>query len=233
MSATRRAFAAAVAVLCVAASLALAAAPAPAAEAAAACPAPPVTVTVLPGPIGTSGPVPLTVTDAVTRRVAIVPRRAGPPRNAAELARLEEKAARTDLALYTMYLADFRVPRKQLSGVGYGEVVAPEGSTVAAVTLVPTERRGFRAGDTAEVAPFAYDAQTTFAPLSLVVNSSGERSSYAYDGIEGGVTIRALDARSICLDMDVTFTYQGRPIATVVGTVASPVVRADDAFFYT
>ena len=197
------------------------------------CPTPPVTVTVLPGPIGTSGPAPLTVTDAVTRRVAIVPRPSGPPRDAAALDRLQEKAARTDLALYTMYLADFRVPRPPLRGSGFGEVTAPEGHTVAAVTLVPTERRGFRVGDAAEVSPFAYDAQTTFAPLSLVTNSSGARSSYAYDGVEGGVEIRALDARSICLDMDVTFTYQGRPIATIVGTVASPVVRADDAFFYT
>lgn len=234
MRTSGRSFGAIIATALGATALVLAPAPVRAADDAdATCPTPPLTVTVLPGPIGTSGPAELAVTDAVTRRVAIVPRPSGPPRDAAALERLQEKAARTDLALYTMYLADFRVPRSALRGAGFGEVAAPDGHTVVAVTLVPTERRGFRAGDTAEVSPFAYDAQTTFAPLSLVTNSSGERSSYAYDGIDGGVEIRALGARSICLDMDVTFTYQGRPIAKVVGTVASPVVRAADAFFYT
>jgi len=197
------------------------------------CARPPLTVTLLPGPIGTTGPTEFAVTDAVTRRVAIVPRTGGAARDAAELERLRAKAARTDLALYTMYLADFTVPRKELKGFGFGEITAPAGKTVAAMTIVPTEKRGFREGDVAEVSPFAYDATTTFAPLSLVTNSSGVHSTYAYDGIDGGVTIRELDAKSICLDMDVTFTRGDTPIATIVGTVASPVVKADPSFFYT
>ncbi|MBM3660643.1 MAG: hypothetical protein FJW95_14240, partial [Actinobacteria bacterium] len=69
------------------------------------CRRPPLTVTLLPGPIGTTGPTEFAVTDAVTRRVAIVPRPAGPARDAAELDQLRAKAARTDLALFTMYLA--------------------------------------------------------------------------------------------------------------------------------
>jgi len=217
---------------------AIAIAPGPARPAAAAdrstlCRTPPLTVTVLPGPIGTAGPADLAVTDAVARRVPIVPRPADAPRDPATVARLQKKAARTDLALYTMYLADFPIPRAELRGGGFGEVVAPAGRTVVAVTVVPTARRGFRAGDVAEVAPFAYDATTTFAPLSLVTNSSGTRGTYAYDGVEGGVEIRELTEKAICLDLDVRFTRSGRPVASARGTVEAPVVRAAPSFFYT
>lgn len=208
-------------------------APTAAAAGARTCPAPPLQVRILPGPIGTTGPADFAVTDAVARRVPIVPRPAGATRDPATLDRLRAKAARTRLALYTMYLADFPVPRSELAGAGFGEITAPMGRTVAAVTVVPTKKRGFVAGDVAEVAPFSYESTTTFAPLSLVTNSSGARSSYAYDGITGNVTIRALTEKSICLDMDVAFTRGGQTVASAVGTVKAPVVEAAPAFFYT
>ena len=205
----------------------------PAGAASSACPKPPLEVTILPGPVGTTGPTELAVTDAVARRVPIVPHTDTTKTDRTTLDRLEAKAATTDLALFTMYLADFDVPRRDLRGYGFGEVSAPEGKTVAAVTVVPTERAGFRAGDVAEVAPFEYDATTTFSPVSLVVNSSGMLSTYAYDGVEGAVKIRKLTKRSICLDMDVVFTRRGEPVASVVGAVKAKVVKADPTFFYT
>lgn len=197
------------------------------------CAKPPLTVTVLPGPMGTTGPVDFAVGDAVARRVPIVPQPPDARRDGATLERLEAKAARTDLALYTLYLADFTVPRKELTGFGFGEITAPDGRTVAAVTIVPTEKSGFAQGDTAEVAPFEYESTTTFAPVSFVVNSSGKRSTYAYDGIIGGVEIRRLTDTSICLDVDVAFTRAGQTVASATGTVKAPVVKAAPTFFYT
>lgn len=198
------------------------------------CRKPPVDVTILPGPVDADGPTELTVTDAVARRVPIVPDRdtdaVGDPD---ALEKLRDEAARTDLALFTMYLADFRVPRKELAGFGFGAVSAPDAKTVAAVTIVPTETRGFRAGDRAEIAPFEYDATTTFAPLGLVVNHSGTPSTYAYDGVEGGVKIRKLTDKAICLDIDLAFTRDEETVASAVGAVKAPIVRAPRSFFYT
>lgn len=216
-----------------AAAVAVAIRDAPPVHAASKCPTPPLEITILPAPVGVTGPAAFEVTDAVTRRVPIVPRPSGARIDAEELDQLREEAAETDLALYTMYLADFDVPRKELKGFGFGDVSAPDGKTVAALTIVPTEKNGFEAGDVAEVAPFEYDATTTFAPLSLVVSSSGEQASYAYSDVEGKVKIRKLSERSICLDFDVTFTLNDRAVASVEGAAKSPVVRSAPTFFFT
>lgn len=229
----RAARAPAVLLLALAVGLALVVVTPDPAPAAGRCPSPPLEVTILPGPVGTTGPTPFTVTDAVARRVPIVPRRASTTAGPDELRVLQERAAKTDLALFTVYLADFAVPRKELRGFGFGEVIAPEGRTVAAVTIVPTEKDGFAAGDVAEVAPFEYDATTTFAPMSVVVNSSGERSLYAYDGVEGNVRIRRLTDKVICLAIDVSFTRGGETVASAKGAVKAPVVRSSPTFFYT
>lgn len=203
------------------------------------CPQPPVTVRIQPGPVGTTattagGAAEFRVTDAVARRVPIVPVTAGgTARDATELRRLERKAARTRLALYSLYLADFPVPRESLSGFGFGDVTPPTGKTVATLTVVPTRKQGFRPGDVVGAGSLGYDTTTTFAPVSLIVTTSAPRASTSYDAVSGQVTIRELTAKAICLDMAVTFTRNGTPVSSATGVVRAPVVKADPRFFFT
>ncbi|MFA5883734.1 MAG: hypothetical protein WDA60_07780 [Acidimicrobiia bacterium] len=203
------------------------------ADAALKCPKPPLTVRIQPSQTGANTPADLRVTDVVARRVPIVPRPFGATSDAKTLARLRAKAADTSLALYTLYLADFAVPRADLTGSGFGEVTAPAGKTVATMTIVPTRKTGFEDGDVVQAEPFRYESTTTFAPLSLTVSTSGDRSLSAYDAVRGDVEIRELGPTVICLDMDVTFTRGRQPVASIIGTARAPVVRSADSFFYT
>ena len=114
-----------------------------------------------------------------------------------------------------------------------GTAAPAGGAPVAAVTIVPTRKAGFEAGDIATAGPFGYESTTTFAPLSLVVNTSGTRATYAYDAAKGAVKIRELGPRSICIDFDLAFSRGGQVVASATGRARARVVKAAPSFFYT
>lgn len=170
-------------------------------------------------------------TDAVARRVAILPgEMAFDP---ADLSGLEKKAGVTPLALYTLYLADFEIPRTELSGVGFGQITPADGQTVGAITIVPLDEGGFAQGDTAVDGKFGYDLTTTLTPVGVTVFADGDTTGQAYTDTTGQVEILQLDDKTICMDFDLTFENQGETVYAAKGTVLAPVVRSADAFFYT
>jgi hypothetical protein len=173
------------------------------------------------------------VTDGVARRVPLVPRPPGSTTSdPKELVRQREEAASTDLALYSIYLADFHIPRRELRGSGFGEVT-PEGTgTIATLSLVPEKRRGFEEGDVVRDREPRYETTTTFAPLSLIVVSAANDELRGYTDVQGRVKILALDERSICVHIDVEFLNSGSLVTAARGTVAVPVVEAGEGFYF-
>jgi hypothetical protein len=195
------------------------------------CVGPPTTVTLEAAGERPAGGETFEVTDAVARRVAILPgEMAFDP---ASLSGLENKAAVTPLAMYTLYLADFRLPDDELAGVGFGEVVPPAGKTVGALTMVPQTEAGFTEGDVVTDGEFDYELRTTLTPLGLTVFTDGDTTGQAYTDVTGQAEILQLDDESICVDFDVTYENQGEQVYRAKGVVQAPVVRAADAFFFT
>jgi hypothetical protein len=171
------------------------------------------------------------VTEAVARRVAILPGEMALDPSA--LSGLESKAGVTPLALYTIYLADFAVPEDELSGVGLGQITPPAGGTVGALTLVPTTEAGFVAGDVVTDGEFEFEARTTLTPLGLTVFTDGDTTGQAYTDVIGQAEILQLDEETICVEFDVTYENQGELVYRGRGAVLAPIIRASDAFFFT
>lgn len=174
------------------------------------------------------------VTDAVARRVPIVPRpdgeTAGDPE---ELAAAQEEATTTDLALYAIYLADFEIDRDELEGFGFGEVQPEPGGTIGTVNIVPTTMDGFATGDVADGGDIEYETTTTFGSLGVTVVGEEQDGFTAFDDVDGQVEILALDDDTICVDIDVELQLSGEPVVAAEGVVTAPIVRAPDEFFYT
>lgn len=195
------------------------------------CKAPPVTVDLEAAGDHPAGAEEFEVTDAVARRVAILPgEMAFDP---ADLSGLEKKAGVTPLALYTVYLADFEIPRDELSGVGIGQITPGEGETVGALTLVPADEGGFAEGDVVTDGELGYETTTTFTPMQLTVFADGDTTGQAYTDVSGEATILQLSEKTICVSFDVTYENQGEVVYRGKGAVLAPVVRSADAFFFT
>ena len=95
------------------------------------CVAPPVTMDLRSGGDAPAGSESFEVTDAVARRVAILPGQMAFDPSA--LSTLEAQAKVTPLALYSLYLADFDIDRSLIEGVGFGEVPTEAGETLGFV----------------------------------------------------------------------------------------------------
>ena len=196
-----------------------------------ACTTPPVTMDLRSGGDAPAGSDTFEVTDAVARRVAILPGQMAFDPSA--LSTLEAEAKVTPLALYSLYLADFEIDRSLLSGVGFGEVPTEAGQTLGVLTLVPDTEAGFRAGDVVADGELGYELTTSLVPLSLAVYGDGDDTGIAYTEVEGQAEILALDDDSICIEVDVTLSTGDDLAYAASGTVQAPVVRAADAFFFT
>ena len=194
-----------------------------------ACKKPPVTMQVQAGGDQVAGSEQFKVTDAVTRRVAIVPKaKTGTP---AELAAAKKKAASTSLAYYSTYLANFPIERTALSGAGTGDVTPPEGKTLGTVTFVPTTKDGFEEGDVAKAVPFLYETTSTLTPLVAVVRQGPDGTGQGFTEVKGQVRILYLTAKTICVGIDLTLLDGEEPIYMVKGSVLTPIVEADPSFF--
>ena len=196
-----------------------------------ACTGPPVTMDLRRGGDAPAGSEAFEVTDAVARRVAILPGQMAFDPSA--LSTLEAEAAVTPLAMYSLYLADFEIDRSLLDGVGFGEVPTSSGEALGILTLVPSDEDGFRAGDVVTDGELSYATTTTLAPIGLLVSADGDDTAEGFTDVEGQAEILALDAASICVDVDVSFTNGDDEVYAASGVVEAPVVRAADAFFFT
>lgn len=196
-----------------------------------ACIGPPVSMAI--GDDG-AGNRPFAVTDAVARRVAILPgRMAFDP---AGLSALQSQAGVTPLALYTLYVADFEIDREPLSEVGLVEVEPTTGQTVAALTIVPTDEAGLVEGSVVTDGDLGYETSAELRPLGLAVLRDEDRLGDQLDEVdevEGQVTVLQLTDDAVCLEVDVTVRAVGQVVAALQGVVQAPVVRASDAFFVT
>lgn len=174
------------------------------------------------------------VTDAVARRVPIVPNpEGGGTSDPEELEAGQEEAATTDLASYSIYLADFEIDRDELESFGFGEVQPEPGGTIATTTIVPTTLDGFANGDVADGSDVEYEATTTFSSLQVIVADDDQDGLLSFDDVAGGIEILHLADDTICVDMDVEILLDDEPVAAARGVVAAPIVRAPDEFFFT
>ena len=169
------------------------------------------------------------VTDAVARRVAILPGEMAFDPSA--LSGLESKASVTPLAAYSLYLADFTIPRSKLTAGGLGIVEPGDAKTVATLTLVPANEGGFVEGAVVKDGELGYETRSTMKPLQLVVLTDGG-APMPYTDVAGQAEILQLDEEHLCVDVDVTFSNGGDEVYRAKGTVQAPVVRASDSFFY-
>ena len=172
------------------------------------------------------------VTDAVARRVPIV-LDAKTTSNPKVLERQRNAAAETSLALYTLYIADFRIPRRELEGFSFGVIRPTRTGTIGTLTVVPPKKRGLRAGDVVRDQDIQYETTTTLAALGLTVVSRANEELRAHTDVQGRVRLVELDEDSICIDVDVEFTNGGEVVVAARGVVAAPVVRADEDFYFT
>jgi hypothetical protein len=144
------------------------------------------------------------VTDGVARRVAILPGAKVDFDDTKGRARLERKAGATSLALYSVYLADFEIPRKELKSFSFGDIKPTATGTIATLSIVPSTKKGFATGDVVTRYEIEYDANTTFAPVGLTVRSAANASAaLAYTAVVGQVKIVDLDTKRICIDVDI------------------------------
>ena len=197
------------------------------------CERPPVTMRLTGGgPL--AGGADVELRDGLARRVPILVGRDEPARTQRQLERLQERAAKTGLALYQIFLADFRIPRKRVVGEFSSAfpVVEPKADKVfVSIAAVPTRARGLKAGDVLSFDDeLSYDTTTTFAPIGLnVVTSAGEAQSGTADG---QVEVRSVDDDEICIDIDFEISDEGEVVAAADGVVAVPVVRAPKRLFF-
>jgi hypothetical protein len=226
--------------VCTVTALALALAPAFVAHAPAAaargtkCSTPPVTMRLEAGGTTPVGGTSVRVTDGVARRVAILPEARVDFDDASGRAELEKRAAKTPLALYTVYLADFDIPRRELRGFSFGDIAPTATGTIAALTMVPPVKKGLTEGDVAMDRDLAYESTTTFAPLGLTVRSARNASAaLAYTDVVGQAKILQLTPKRICVDVDLEVRNGDQLVTALEGVVAVPIVRAASSFFYT
>jgi hypothetical protein len=174
------------------------------------------------------------VVDGVARRVAILPKASADVSNRKARDKLTARAAGTGLALYSVYLADFKIPRRDVEGFTLGRVDPKAGGTIGTLTIVPPKKRGLREGDTVTDRELAYDTTTTFGAVGVTVDSDPvPPSTRTFDDVAGRVEILELDDDEICVDVDLEFTRDGDLVTAMQGTVAVPVVRAPDTFYFT
>ena len=85
------------------------------------------------------------VTDGVARRVPILTGREGPATANKEIKKLQREAATTKLAMYQIFLADFKIPRKLVTGEFAAAFFTPTpkpGKVAATLAVVPTKNAG-------------------------------------------------------------------------------------------
>ncbi|MFN8018718.1 MAG: hypothetical protein U0P45_11405 [Acidimicrobiales bacterium] len=194
------------------------------------CKAPPVTVDLEAKGDAPAGSSDFEVTDAVARRVAILPGEMAFDPSA--LSNLESKASVTPLAAYSLYMADFRVPRTELTTGGLGVVSPGDGQTLAVLSMVPANEDGFIEGAVVQDGELGYESRSSMRPLQLTVLADGNATPQAYTDVAGQVEILQLDDEHLCVDMDVTFTNGSDVVYRAKGAIQAPVVRAPDSFFY-
>jgi hypothetical protein len=198
------------------------------------CSGPPVTMRLEGGDPPAGGP-DFEVTDGVARRVPILTGRDEPGRTPKELEQLGRQAAKSKLAMYQVYLADFRISRRDLTGRFSSAFYTPpaEGDETGAVlSIVPPRARGLRAGDVV-----AFDDEpgsetfTTFAPLGLeIVTADRERG---LGTPAGQVEILELDDGSICVAVDFEISdLDGFLAGALEGVVEVPVVKSKNKNLY-
>lgn len=173
------------------------------------------------------------VTDAAARRVPIVLGEKDGGTDAAATARQIKKAKTSKVALYTLYLADYSIDRKELTGNGFGALKPPPGGTIGTLSIVPSRDIGLQVGD---VVTFAnkpgYETSTTLSPLGLTIESDQHPGPDAYTDITGQVTVLALSDDLICLDIDMEVLGVGGPALAAKGVVVAPVYRAGESFSF-
>lgn len=152
--------------------------------------------------------------------------------DAASVARQTKKAKSTDLAVHTLYLADFPIERGELTGSGFGLIAPTPGGTIGAVSIAPTRVTGFEVGDVViGTAKPSYKTLTSLLPLSGTVMSAEHPGPDAFTDISGQVTVLHLSEDVICLDMSFEVRNGLSAVAAVQGVVAAPVLRSGDSFF--
>lgn len=196
------------------------------------CAAPPLTMRVEAGGTNPVGSTSMRVTDGVARRVPIMPNAKVDFNDMKARAALEKRAAKTPLALYTIYLSDFKIPRSALQG--FGDVPPSATGTIATLTLVPPTKKGFKAGDVVTAREIDYDTITTFGPVGLTVRSARNASApLAYTDVVGKAKILELTSKRMCVDIDFELRNGSALVTALQGTVAVPVVRAASSFYFT
>ena len=225
-----------VGIVCVGVGLAGASLGSPAGGAAtsAKCPSPPVTMRLEAGGSAPVGGASFSVSDGVARRVAILPKAKADFTDTKARARLEDQAAKTSLALYTVYLADFEIPRTELKGFSFGDIKPTGTGTIATLSIVPPTRKGFVAGAVVTSGTVGYDTTTSLAPIGLTVRSDRNASAaLPYTTVLGQVKIIELTAKRLCLDIDVEVRNGTQLVTAARGIVAVPVMRAANSFYFT
>lgn len=194
------------------------------------CGRPPFTMRLESGTDPAAGSAAFEVTDAVALRVPILTGRDEPGQTQKELEKLEKQAAKTRLAMYQIYLADFRIPRRDLRGA-FPEIGPKPGKTTGTISLVPVRPRGFERGDVVRPGDeLRYEVVTTFATVALGVYSS--ESEAIIGELTGRVKILGVDDDQICADVDLELTDAGALVAAVEGVVTAPVVRASRQTYF-
>lgn len=195
----------------------------------AACQGPPATFDLQGGGDRPAGGASFSVTDAVARRVAVLPgEMAFDP---AALSGLEKKAAVTPLAAYTLYLGDFDLDTEAIGGVGATPIAPAEGQTLGAVTVVPPTETPLATGDAVAAGKPDYATNQSLATLSAAVVADGAPPKPAAGEVAGTVELLHVGDDALCAAVDVTVSDGGEVVAKVKGTISAPVVRAADAYF--
>jgi hypothetical protein len=197
------------------------------------CKGPPVTMRIESGDVPTGAD--LEVTDGVARRVPILTGREQPGTTPRELEKLEREAAKSKLAMYQIFLADFRIARKELTGPFSSAFYTPTvkaGETAAVLAIVPRRARGLREGDIiSAVDRQEFESVTTFAPVSLQVVTGDDDPGFGT--ATGKVEVVALDRDSICVAVDFTITDLDEQVAAALeGVVEVPVVTSKNKSLY-
>jgi hypothetical protein len=170
-------------------------------------------------------------TDVVALRTPILPGEVA--FDGSGLAGLQSKAEITPLAAYSVYLADFEVPRDEIAGRALGLVTPPAGGTLAVLSMIPPTEAGLATGDVIVPGELGFESNTTLVPLSFTVYADGDTTGMAFTDVTGQAEVLALTDDQLCVAFEVTFENQGEVVYAGAGTVLAPVVRSDPAFFFT
>lgn len=203
----------------------------PAAELPAECVGAPVTVEAVAAGERPAGSEAFEATDVVALRTPILPGEMA--FDGSGLSGLQSKAEITPLAAYSVYLADFDVPREEIAGRALGVLAPPAGQTLAVLSLVPPTEAGLATGDVITAGELGYETNTSFTQLALAVYVDGSTTGMAYTDVTGQAEVLHVDDEQLCVAFDVTFENQGELVYAGSGTVLAPVVRSDPAFFFT